>query len=91
MLRSRQAHFCARMNIDLWAAVSPFHQSGQSEAQGTIFPSAQAGQKCRELNLPTAPLTVRLIRIELENGEVEILLTSLLDSTQFPSSGFGEL
>jgi len=91
LLRSRNAHFCARMNIDLWAAVDQFQQSGESEMLYTLYPNAQASQKCRELNLPTAPLPVRLIRIELENGEVEILLTSLLDSTQYPSTCFGEL
>lgn len=36
-------------------------------------------------------ITVRLVRVELENGEVEILLTNLLDQTTYPHSCFQEL
>lgn len=91
MLRSRKAHFCARMNVDQWAAVHRFYRSGQKEAIVTIHPSSHSVSKCREHAISTDPLTVRLIRVELENGDIEILMTSLLDSTQFPSELFGAL
>lgn len=39
----------------------------------------------------TTGLKVRLIRVELPSGEIEILMTSLLDSQIYPSSMFKEL
>ncbi|NRS90585.1 hypothetical protein HNQ02_003530, partial [Flavobacterium sp. 7E] len=36
-------------------------------------------------------LKVRLIRIVLSNGEIEVLMTSLLDSQTFPANMFKEL
>ncbi len=55
------------------------------------LPYCETVSKCREHAISTDPLTVRLIRVELENGDIEILMTSLLDSTQFPSELFGNL
>lgn len=91
MIRSRSAHFCARMNIDQWAVVRQFYQSGQKETIVTLHPSSHSVQKCREKGISTDPLTVRLVRVILENGVVEILMTSLLDTDQFPSELFGPL
>jgi hypothetical protein len=39
----------------------------------------------------TTGLKVRLVRVELPSGEIEILMTSLLDSQIYPSSMFKEL
>ena len=37
------------------------------------------------------PIKVRLIRVELASGQVEILMTSLLDSKAYPTSQFKQL
>ena len=37
------------------------------------------------------PLAVRLIRVTLPNGEIELLATSLLDEEAYPSEDFGHL
>nr|WP_255511838.1 transposase [Pedobacter sp. MR2016-19] len=34
---------------------------------------------------------VRLVRVELANGEVEVLITTLLDSRKYPNGMFGQL
>jgi len=39
----------------------------------------------------TEPLRIRLLRVELESGEPEILVTSLLDEEKFPHELFKEL
>lgn len=36
-------------------------------------------------------ITVRLVKVKLKTGEVEILITSLLDEKKYPNSIFGEL
>ena len=47
--------------------------------------------KCRELGLDTLDLKLRLIRIELENGETEILITSLVDTDKYTAEIFFDL
>jgi len=56
-----------------------------------LQPGPAAWQECRARKLSTKPLTIRLIRIELDNGEIEVLATSLLDSQAYPLSIFKEL
>jgi len=41
--------------------------------------------------LPTQSLRLRLIRVELEDGEVEVLITNLIDEEAFPANAFKEL
>lgn len=38
-----------------------------------------------------APIEVRLVRVQLPNNKVEILITSLLDSQEYPSNLFKKL
>ncbi len=44
----------------------------------------------RLTDLPTCPLKLRLIRVELD-GEVEVLITNLMDEPAMPASEFKEL
>ncbi len=43
------------------------------------------------MGLDKKPIRVRLIRIELESGETEVLITSLTDMKQFPYELFSDL
>jgi hypothetical protein len=43
------------------------------------------------MGLDLKPLKLRLIRVELDTGEVEILITSLLDQQVHPLDQFAEL
>ncbi len=47
--------------------------------------------KCRDLGLDTLDLKLRLIRVELDNGETEILITSLVDTEEYPPEIFLDL
>lgn len=91
LLRQQEADFCARMPMGVWGEVDRFIASGLNEQIVELFPCQTALAECQARHLPTAPLTVRLVRIELEDGTVEVLVTSLLDQTQFPLSVFKEL
>lgn len=88
---SRQADFCARISNTKWKQVNKFFQSGKKEEIVFINPSYSAVKRCRELGLDTTPIPLRLVRIELENGETEILITSLTDPDLFPHSRFSAL
>jgi len=46
---------------------------------------------CEKLGLPTTPLKVRLLRIELGDGGIEVLATSLMDYNLYPYELFKEI
>ena len=48
----------------------------------------KSDEQIRRLGLEFKPFKIRLIRVILDNGEVEVLATSLLDETEHPSSEF---
>ena len=45
----------------------------------------------KEMGLDILPLKLRLLRVELDTGESEILITSLLDTQSHPHEQFAEL
>jgi hypothetical protein len=57
----------------------------------TLQAHAEVQADCRTRGLPTTPIRVRLIRVPLPTGEVEVLMTSLLDAVDFPTDAFAEL
>ena len=46
---------------------------------------------CRKLQLDTRPIRLRLVRVELDSGETEVLVTSLIDTEKYPHHLFAEL
>jgi hypothetical protein len=91
LILSQKADFCARMPIGIWNAVDEFVASGKPEQIVSLSPCPQAIRECRARGLPTDPIQVRLIRVELSTGEIEVLATSLLDSIRYPVSIFKDL
>ena len=63
---------------------------GADSQRVTLTPCAGQLPAIRELELPVS-LNVRLVRVRLRTGEYEVLVTSLLDETRYPSAGFLEL
>lgn len=91
LILRQNAHFCARMKLGSWTIVKQFVDSGLCEQTINLKPSPSAIQECKDRNLSANPLTVRLIRVELTTGEIEVLITSLLDCARYPVSTFKEL
>lgn len=90
-LRQQQAHFCARLSVSEWTVAKRFVASGQSEQTLTLHPSAAMRRECREQHVPATPLPIRLVRIPLATGEIEVLATSLVDTATWPFAWFAEL
>jgi len=86
-----KANFCARISWKKWKVVRKFYHSGLKEKIILLPRSAASVGKCLTLNLDTNPMRLRLIRVELETGEVEILITSLIDFNRYPYEVFMEL
>lgn len=83
-IRKRKAHFCARLDGTQWEIAKEFIRSGLAEKEVLLTPSESAIKTCKSYKLPTEALTLRLVRVDLPHGEIEVLITSLLDSVTFP-------
>jgi hypothetical protein len=85
--------FLARMDGTQWPAVEAFLRSDQTETLLTRTISAKLRRKARAggVELSEAPLVVRLIKVVLPNGRIEVLATSLTDTAAFPAAEFGSL
>jgi hypothetical protein len=70
--------------------VKAFVISGKKSDIVEILPSQKKAILNKDYNKST-PMKVRLIRVDLPNGEVEILMTSLLSSQKYPTKIFKEL
>jgi len=91
LILKQNAHFCARMKLSGWSIVEQFVASGLSEQEVLLQPDYAACKDCGTRQLSTKPISLRLLRVELEDGEIEVLATSLLDSKAYPVSVFKEL
>ena len=88
LMLSKEANFCCRVPLTVWTAVKNFHASGKPEQRITIEPSVVSLMQCEKLGISSSPITLRLIRVTLENGGPEILMTSLLNETLYPQEIF---
>lgn len=86
------ANYCARLPIERWSVIlKDFLASNLKETIIDLKPSYLAIKECEKLGLPTTPLKVRLVRIELDDGEIEVLATSLIDYDLYPYELFKDL
>jgi hypothetical protein len=91
LILSRGAQFCSRISSKKWKIVRKFVESGQLEQIIYLVPPVTSKKACRDYGLDLQPMRLRLIRIELSSGEVEVLITSLTDCRQYPYHLFEEL
>jgi hypothetical protein len=84
--------FCARMKDDWWLKVKEFNESGDKESI-VKFKLPKKDQKLLAdyPEMFDKEIECRLVRIELDNGEFEILCTSLTDSEMVPYDDMAEL
>jgi hypothetical protein len=71
------------------AAQAMFSGQGPASQQVTLT-APQTKKELIALGLPKH-LTVRFVRVLLETGEYEVLVTSLLDEVEYPSADFKEI
>ena len=91
LILSLQSNFCSRISCTKWKIVRKFFNSGKKEKIIYLPVSPTSIKQCQEMGLDTQPLKLRLLRIELDTGEVEILITSLIDKDRYPHEIFAEL
>jgi len=91
LIMSMGADFCARVSATKWKIIRKFVNSGKQEAIIHLPVSTSSIEKCKELGLEIGSLKLRLIRVELDTGETEVIITSLIDKKALPCELFREL
>ena len=91
LYQTTNRYFCMRAKINQGLLYKQFAKSGKAQALITLEPNKRSVEQCLEKGLPTQPLKLRLVRVELEDGEVEVLITNLMDERAFPACEFKEL
>lgn len=91
LILPRGAHFCAIVSSKRWDVIHKFAHSGKLEQLVTLEIPLASKAACKDRQLDILPMRLRLIRIELDTGETEVLVTSLLDSEQYPHALFADL
>lgn len=89
--RQENRHFCARMPVDFSSEVSAFVARGNKNEEVVFFPGADARNQCLGYGLSCEPITLRLIRVTLKGGGIEVLATSLHDEEAYPTAWFKKL
>ena len=69
------SNFCARISCTKWKIVRKFYHSGKKEQIINLPAPPTSAKQCLEMGLDTKPLRLRLIRVELDTGETEILIS----------------
>lgn len=93
LLRQLRRHFLARIDGAQWPEVQAFAASGLAEqrVERPVGRDARRHAQALGLELPEGSLCFRLVRVELPDGTVEILATSLLDTETYPAAEFADL
>lgn len=86
----KSLHYLMRVRSDYSNVVKSFVQTGQQDQLVEIYPKHDADCTNKSYTRQT-PITIRLIRVELDNGQMEYLMTSLLNTNEYPVEIFKEL
>ena len=90
LYEAKNRTFCMRAKINRGKQYKAFADSGEAQTIITLTPNKKSVEQCKEKGLPIHPLKLRLIRVELD-GDVEVLVTNLMDEQAFPAPVFKEL
>jgi hypothetical protein len=92
LLKAKGIEFCVRLKDAWWLKVKDFTNSDEKERIVTFsLPKKDRKKLAGFPEMQDAIITCRLIKIELANGEKEILCTSLIDPQKYTFGEFDKL
>jgi hypothetical protein len=91
LILSHKANFCARVSCKKWKIIRRFMQSSRREQVIMLHIPTTSITACRTFQLDTRPIRLRFVRVELDSGETEVLITSLINLEKYPHHLFAEL
>jgi len=92
LLKAKGIEFCVRLKDDWWLKVKEFTESSEKErVVAFTLPKKDLKKLADFPEIQNQAITCRLIKIDLPDGEKEILCTSLIDSEKYPYEHFDQL
>jgi hypothetical protein len=92
LLKAKGIEFCVRLKDDWWLTVKDFVESLDKERIVSFtLPKKDRSKLEQYPQMWDDSIQCRLIKVILENGEVEVLCTSLIDSRNYDREEFGRL
>ena len=82
-LISHRFGFCVRLPVNNSNFAKLMLEHERNDHVTTWEPSVKEKENTRKNNLDVKPMEVRVIRIELSSGEVELLITNLTDKSKY--------
>lgn len=86
----RKLDYLIRVKVSFSQLTIAFEKSKKRSKIVSIFPGKNTKLSDKEYRKDT-PIQLRLVRVELPKGQVEILMTSLMDIKKYPNAIFKEL
>jgi len=92
LLKARKIEFCVRLKESWWLSVRDFAKSEEKERLVSFTLPKKDHKKLADYpHMANETITCRLVKVDLENGEQEILCTSLVDSEKYSHEEISEL
>lgn len=92
LLAAKKIDFCVRLKADWWLKVNAFHKSPHTDGAVTFTLPKKDWDKLKDYpEIRSQELGFRLVKVELPDGETEILCTSLTDQHTYPTDEFKAL
>lgn len=92
LLKAKGIEFCVRLKDDWWLKVKDFTDSCDKERIVTFALPKKDRAKLKDFpHMLDTEINCRLIKVELENGEKEVLCTSLTDTQTYLYEEFEQL
>jgi len=83
--------YCMRLPLNYHPQVRDFVASGEADQVVMFNASPKARRDCEVLEILSDAVKVRLVRVSLPGGQIEVLATSLIDEYRFPTHLFKDL
>jgi hypothetical protein len=83
--------FCMRVKCNRFIVIQDFLASGKEEAVLQFKPVSTSKKECESRAIPFEMMALRAIRVTLSTGEIEVLVTNLLDRQKYPVTEFKDL
>lgn len=90
-LYERGVKFCFRMKKDWWKVVERFYKSGKDSQVLVLKLPPKDTREAKRLGITRTKMKVRLVRVELDSGETEVLLTNLCSEKAYSVEDISEL
>ena len=92
MLQAKGIEFCVRLKDNWWLKVKEFSESDEKERIVSFtLPKKDRSKLAAYPHIQDTAISCRLVKVELESGEIEILCTSLTDAKCYTHEEFESL